>query len=128
MNTLCRPLVYLGVSFPCLKVDLWRGFAVLCAPRREQLDFIVTPTRKIEGVESIQLLEDDAPLIFEGAWGERWRLSETTSRRLASNDVAMAINSKDTRGQDQLHIHLGCVADSVRDYFSQAPKLGAGNW
>src|SRR5271165_2023952 len=64
----------IGVSFPCLKVDLPggaldRGYAVLRPPNSN--DLILSPTRKIVGVEDPFIQSPAAPNYFADAWRER---------------------------------------------------------
>ena len=54
-----------GVPLPCVSVDLKRGFAVMNAGPKHLL---LVPTARVQGVESRQLLDVNAPNYFEYAW------------------------------------------------------------
>ena len=94
-----------GAAFPCLEVneaDGGRsGYAVLRPPFDN--DFILTPTRKIAGVEDPSLEAADAPNYFDLAWRARSVLNGGGPPP-AREDVALAVNSQLARTQDQLHI------------------------
>lgn len=106
-----------GVSFPCLAVDNAqgdeRGFVVLRAPF-ERLHVIVTPTVRTIGIEAPRLVEPGAPNYFADAWASRHYIADDLTQKPDRADIAMAINSKPGRSQDQLHIHIGCVRPDVK--------------
>ena len=119
-----------GAPFPCLKVDLAagedRGYVVLYAPFEH--DTILAPTRKIVGVEDPFLQSSAAPDYFADAW-EVW--SQLNGERGGSPDrrFALVVNSAVARSQDQLHIHMGCLAPSARRALEAAtPRLTVGEW
>jgi CDP-diacylglycerol pyrophosphatase len=119
-----------GASFPCLEVDLAgdeeRGYVVLNAPFEQ--DTILAPTRKIVGVEDPFLQSGAAPNYFADAW-EAW--SNLNGERTGSLNrrFALVVNSAVARSQDQLHIHMGCLAPSARSALDAAvPGLAVGEW
>jgi CDP-diacylglycerol pyrophosphatase len=121
-----------GASFPCLSVNLSggveHGYAILRPPFGKR-DTILTPTTKIAGIEDPSLQAADAPNYFEDAWNARTFLSDETERPLARSDVALVVNSRASRTQDQLHIHLGCLsADVKRTLQAAAPELSETRW
>ena len=105
IRTLCLPASYLGLSFPCLRIDRAEGYAVIRSPSRSSLDFIVTPTTFLEGVESLYRSKTTAPNLWKAGWMSRDLLEEAAHRDLAWDEVILAVNSKATRSQDHLHIH-----------------------
>ncbi len=92
-------------------------------------DLIVVPTRKIVGVEDPFLQSPDAPNYFDAAWRSRSFL-EAAGRAVAERDqVALVVNSAVARGQDQLHIHVGCVRLVARRALAAAaPAMPLGQW
>ncbi len=121
-----------GAAFPCLAVNLSdgieRGYAILRPPFGKQ-DTILTPTTKIAGIEDRSLQAADAPNYFEDAWNARNFLSDKTDRPLARDDVALVVNSRLSRTQDQLHIHLGCLSGDVkRTLQAIATELSETHW
>lgn len=124
VHDLCVPDRRLtGLSAPCLEVDLKRGYAVLADPRADRR-LVLVPLRRLAGVESRELLEPDAPNWWDLAWAARRHLEARTGP-LPRQDVGLAVNSIFSRSQDQLHIHIDCLAPAVRDALVQAqPRLG----
>ncbi len=121
-----------GGSFPCLRVDtadgLERGFAVLRAPF-ERLHVIVTPTVRTIGIEDARLMAPDAPNYFADAWTARRFVADDLVQKPGRSDLALAINSKPGRSQDQLHIHVACVRPEVkRSLTSLAATLQPGRF
>ncbi len=122
-----------GGSFPCLRVDtaqgLERGYAVLRAPF-ERLHVIITPTVRTIGIEDLRLKAPDAPNYFADAWAVRRFVSDDLVRtKPERSDLALAINSKPGRSQDQLHIHVACVRPDVkRSLAALAAKLQPGRF
>ena len=120
-----------GSPFPCLMVNLGageaRGYVVLRAPFDP--DTILTPTRKVSGIEDPWLRSRAAPNYFADAWRARELLEGPDGRPPAPDDFALAVNSELTRSQDQFHIHLGCLAPSIKRWLpAVAPRLPVGAW
>ncbi len=126
-----------GSPFPCLQVDLSggaeRGFVVL-RPPMGQPDTILSPTRRMVGVELPLLLSPDAPNYFADAWQARRFVVDPDGRPIDSLRIGLVVNPKVVRTQDQLHIHIACLAleaqAAVQAFASRAPigqwsKLGA---
>lgn len=105
-----------GSPLPCLEVQTAdgdaRGWAVLRPPFGDP-DTILIPTRRIVGIEDPALQAADTPNYFELAWAARhWLQAAPPDDR-----IALAVNSRLARSQDQLHVHIGCLAASF------APRL-----
>jgi CDP-diacylglycerol pyrophosphatase len=121
-----------GAAFPCLTVNVsngeQRGYVILRAPSGRP-DLILSPTRKTVGVEDPSLQTLGAPNYFEDAWNARSFLSNGSNGPLAHDDVALAVNSRLSRSQDQLHIHIGCVSPDVKQALQAlAPELPGDRW
>ena len=121
-----------GRPFPCLKVDVSNGaglgWAVLRPPFGPP-DTILTPTTKIIGIEDPWLLSAEAPNYFRDAWNMRSFVQTRDGGRSARDNMAVGINSRMARSQDQLHIHIGCLTPDVwRPLQSIAPKLPINTW
>lgn len=120
VHDICLPAYQgIGVAFPCAEVNiangLDRGFAVLQTPS-SATHVIVVPTTRISGIESPALLRENAPNYWEAAWDARRFVEEGAGRRLSRDKIGMAINSAASRSQDQLHIHVACIAPAVADF------------
>jgi CDP-diacylglycerol pyrophosphatase len=106
-----------GGAFPCLEVNVSsgneRGYVILRPPFSAS-DLILAPTRRIIGVEDPSLQALDAPNYFEDAWKARKFLGDAPHEPLAHDGVVLAVNSRPSRTQDQLHIHIGCLNSSAK--------------
>ena len=127
-----------GQAFPCLKVEIGagveRGWAALRPPLGNP-DTILTPTRQVFGLEDSWLRGDDAPNYFAAAWAQRGLVKTRDGRPPSAEWVALSVNSRAVRTQDQLHIHIGCLkprwrgllravgAQSPRDTWSHVGAL-----
>jgi CDP-diacylglycerol pyrophosphatase len=120
-----------GTPFPCLEVDLEggkeRGSVVLRPPLSD--DTILSPTRRITGVEDPFLQAPGAPNYFDAAWRARTFLKGKDGRAPERDAVALFVNSAVVRTQDQLHIHVGCLLPYARRTLAAAaPTIPMGEW
>jgi hypothetical protein len=121
-----------GASFSCLAVNLSDGIdrgSVVLRPPFGATDAILAPTRKVVGVEDPWLRSPTAPNCFAAAL----RASAFVKKRDGSaprlDEVALAVNSRFTRTQDQLHIHIGCASPRVREALpALAASMKVGEW
>jgi CDP-diacylglycerol pyrophosphatase len=74
---------------------------------------LAIPTRRITGIEDPQMLAPDAPNVFGDGWKAKTLVEARLGQKLPREAVALAINSKWARSQEQLHVHVDCVARSV---------------
>lgn len=121
-----------GAAFPCLEVNLSdgeeRGYVILRSPIGKP-DTIMTPTKKIVGGEDPSLRTLASPNYFEDAWNARASLAGPDQKRLAHDDVVLAVNSRFSRTQDQLHIHIGCISRQAKQTLQAiAPQLPENKW
>ena len=132
VQDLCLPAYEaIGVAFPCAEVDiasgLSRGFAVLRIPG-SAAHVLVVPTTRISGIESPALQSENAPNYWQAAWEARHFLEEGAGRALARDEIGMAVNSASGRSQDQLHIHVACVAPNVAAILRRHQADIRGSW
>ena len=124
----CVPHVEAGLGpKPCQQVDLAGGVAEGVAILKDIVgatQMLAIPTRRITGIEDLQMLAPDAPDVFGDGWKARTLIEAILKRPAPRETISLAINSKWARSQQQLHVHLDCVAVSVaaalKDY---APSL-----
>ncbi len=103
---------------PCEDVDLARGEAEGVAILKDLhgvAQMLAIPTRRITGIEDPQMLAPDAPNVFADAWKAKALLEDRLRRSLPRESVALTINSKWARSQDQFHVHVDCLAKSVAE-------------
>ena len=121
-----------GLAFPCLEVklpeDRGRGYAVLRPPYGAP-DTILTPVRKTPGIEDPWLQSPEAPNYFSEAWKSIPLLASKLGRKPDPAAMGLAVNSAYTRSQDQMHIHLDCLAADVRRTLNELdPKITETAW
>jgi CDP-diacylglycerol pyrophosphatase len=106
---------------PCASVDLRSGIdqgtAALINPMAKS-EALVVPTRPISGIESPDLLQDDAPDLFGAAWNARHLVFHRLGKTLPRDGIGLAINSQLSRSQDLAHIHVDCLRLDVRRPFA----------
>ena len=120
---------------PCARVDLAGGAAAGSAvlkDRRGVSQYLLVPTARITGIESPLLLAPGAANYFAAAWAAAplvgAALHRPLPRPLPREDLALAINAETGRSQDQLHIHVDCIAPDVRAALDRAGPAIDGQW
>lgn len=101
-----------GQPQPCAMVDLQRGFVILkdlVGPAQ----YLLMPTRRLTGIESPELLREDAPRYWAYAWEQRWRVAQKLGRSLEDEQLGLEINSAAARSQLHLHLHMDCMRRDV---------------
>jgi CDP-diacylglycerol pyrophosphatase len=111
-----------GDPAPCALVDLAQGYVVL-KDIVGATQFLLLPTARISGIESPALLAPGAPDYFEDAWEARRFTEARAPAPLTRADLSLAVNSVFGRTQNQLHIHIDCLRQDVRDALTR--HLGA---
>jgi len=120
-----------GAPFPCLEVNLAggeeRGDVVVRPPLLN--DTVLSPTRRIIGIEDPFLQSPEAPNYFDAAWRARAFLKDAGGQVPERDAIALFVNSAIVRTQDQLHIHVGCLSPYARrTLVAVAPKVPMGEW
>jgi CDP-diacylglycerol pyrophosphatase len=120
-----------GAPFPCLEVNLARGEELGSVVVRPPLlnDTVLSPTRRIPGIEDPFLQSPEAPNYFDAAWRARTYLKGADGHVPERDAIALFVNSAIVRTQDQLHIHVGCLLPYARRTLAVvAPKVPMGGW
>jgi CDP-diacylglycerol pyrophosphatase len=118
---------------PCVSVYLpdWAhrrdGYGVL-ADIKGGAHFLLIPTTTIAGIESPEVLAPDAPNYFAAAWRARDELAVALGRRVARDAVGLAVNPQRARTQDQLHIHIECLAPEIHRKLQAAAERLNDRW
>jgi CDP-diacylglycerol pyrophosphatase len=116
---------------PCERVDLSGGVEEGVAILKDLVgvaQMLAIPTRRITGIEDPQMLAPDAPKVFFAAWEAKPLVEARLHHALPREAIAIAINSKWARSQDQLHLHVDCVAVSVADTLANAHSSLDDTW
>ncbi|MDR5735242.1 CDP-diacylglycerol diphosphatase [Caballeronia sp. LZ025] len=126
VNGQCVPAAHgAPVRQPCADVDLAGGYAVL-KDIVGVAQYLLIPTARISGIESPELLAADAPNYWRDAWQARRYVEGALRRPLPRDEISLAINSASGRSQNQLHIHIDCLAADVGEALRAAgPGIGA---
>jgi CDP-diacylglycerol pyrophosphatase len=116
---------------PCERVDLDGGVDQGVAILKDLVgvsQMLAIPTRRITGIEDPQMLAPNAPPVFTVAWAAKSLVEARLGRTLPREAVGLAINSKWTRSQEQLHVHVDCMAVSVVKALAEYASALDGVW
>ena len=116
---------------PCESVDLAGGVTEGVAILKDLVgvaQMLAIPTRRISGIEDPQMLAPDAPPVFADGWRARALVEARLDHPLPREAVALALNSQWARSQDQLHVHVDCVAKPVAAALADYRPALDGNW
>ena len=106
-----------GAPAPCASVDIAggerNGVAIL-KDINGIAQYLAIPTRRIAGIDSADVLDPALPNYWRAAWAARSFLDARLAHELPRDAIGLAINAASRRSQDQLHIHIDCVAPDVR--------------
>jgi CDP-diacylglycerol pyrophosphatase len=118
---------------PCVSLTLThpepglRGFCVL-PDRKGRAHLLLIPLEPVSGIESPDAWQEDRPNYFEYAWERRATVAQLAGRELPRQAIGLAINSKRTRSQDQLHIHMSCINLDVHDQLMANADAISTDW
>jgi CDP-diacylglycerol pyrophosphatase len=128
----CVPHVEAGLGpKPCERVDLDGGVEQGVAILKDLVgiaQMLAIPTRRITGIEDPQMLAPDAPPVFAVAWSAKTLVEARLGRALPREAVGLAINSKWARSQQQLHVHVDCMAIPVVKALAEYASALDGVW
>ena len=111
----CEPAYVNNDNYaPCTLVDKDDNY-VIYKVDNDKYQYLLLPTDKVTGVEDKSLLKDDAKNYFFFAWNVKELVSEKLDRKIKEKNISMTINPVNGRSQDQLHIHISCLAPYVRE-------------
>ena len=112
-----------GTYGPCALVDINRGFVVYKVDG-DKYQYLLLPTDRITGIEDVSLLITQHNYIYE-AWQSRAFLLAKIGKNLSERDIVIAVNAKNARTQDQLHLHISCISGATRSAFDSGVFSGA---
>ncbi|WP_193197929.1 CDP-diacylglycerol diphosphatase [Nostoc sp. MG11] len=103
---------------PCLYVDLNNRYVV--ANGSHSVEYLLLPTDKITGIENLSISTLNKPYYWQYAWEAAKTYIPQVKPKIKNPDqYGLAINSKQARGQDQLHIHISCINKKVSKKLEQ---------
>jgi CDP-diacylglycerol pyrophosphatase len=106
-----------GAPAPCALVDIAAGEddgVAILKDRNGIAQHLAIPTSRIAGIESPDILEASSPNYWRAAWAARSFVAARLPHQLPRDAIGLAINAASRRSQDQLHIHIDCVAPEAR--------------
>lgn len=101
-----------GISVSCLQVNLAQRYTVF-NDAKGPLHTLLIPTDKITGIESAELLNSKTENYFQHGWDTRYLLQQQAAFPIPERYLALAVNSRYGRSQNQLHLHLACLKPEV---------------
>jgi CDP-diacylglycerol pyrophosphatase len=119
---------------PCERVFLANprsgdlGYAVLANPYGGGAHYLLIPTQTMKGVDSVELLDPDAPNYFAEAWHARDLISATVGHNVPRTAIGLVVNTARTRTQDQFHIHISCLRQDVVESLRAAGEHVSDVW
>ncbi|GEM_PF-3798693 len=136
---------------PCTYVDPTKTYGVkhtyndrvTTIPRDQQPQYLLIPTAQITGIEDPKLSTTNPPFYWQYAWDVVYNtlgkpgspqdyvpLLTAVSGFQYRDQIGLAVNSQDSRSDNQLHIHMSCVKREVREALgqSQYTTLTPGKW
>lgn len=119
------------ISLPCLQVDLERHGSpgtVIVRPPWSRTHTLVVPTTRLSGIEAAALQKPESTAYWRAAFVARRLVVQAAQGRIRIEDVGLAINSKQKRTQDQLHIHVDCARPEVLAALRQHEAEFSSNW
>jgi CDP-diacylglycerol pyrophosphatase len=99
---------------PCQATDLEHGTVII----KDQVgvaQMLALPAARVTGMEDPMILAPDASAVWEAAWRARSLMEQRLGRPVSRDWVGLAVNSALARSQDQLHIHVDCLAPPVHE-------------
>ncbi|MBH8564598.1 CDP-diacylglycerol diphosphatase [Nostoc sp. CENA67] len=97
---------------PCVYVNLGNRYAV--ANGQNSVEYLLLPTDKITGIEDPNVSQAGSVPYWQYAWEKAREYIPLKKSQVQYRDqYGLAINSKQARHQDQLHIHMSCVDKNV---------------
>jgi CDP-diacylglycerol pyrophosphatase len=111
----------------CARVDLPAHYAIL-KDINGASQYLLIPTDRIGGIESPEILADDARPYWSDAWAARTYVEQALRKPLNDEEMGIEINSAYRRSQSQLHIHIDCMRADVIDTLARHRGNAPGKW
>ncbi|WP_109481465.1 CDP-diacylglycerol diphosphatase [Paraburkholderia sp. C35] len=115
-----------GAGF-CTSVDLSKHYAIL-KDINGNTQYLLIPTDRVTGIESPSVLAADAPDYWADAWSQRQDVGSRIGLTFPPNQLGLEINSEFRRTQNQLHIHMDCMHDSIIKALAPFRAVEPGQW
>jgi CDP-diacylglycerol pyrophosphatase len=113
-------------SAKCAFVDANHGYAIL-KDLKGETQLLLVATQERCGIEDSRIEAPDEPNYFQEAWDARQCVSDLAGRKLADNEISLAINSVSGRSDGQLHIHIDLLSPDLVKELKNHPSTVAFN-
>ena len=117
---------------PCERVDLDGGVDQGVAILKDLVgvaQMLAIPTRRITGIEDPQMLAPNAPPVFAVAWSAKALVEARLAPCAATGSPSdWRSNSRWARSQDQLHVHVDCMAIPVMKALAEYASALDNQW
>jgi CDP-diacylglycerol pyrophosphatase len=111
----------------CAVVDRERGL-VLYKDAIGPSHYLVIPDHKVTGVDDPALWEGETQNQWAFGWEVRDIVGKAIGKRVPDSLVGLAVNSRASRSQDQLHIHLDCISEAARAFIADNAGKAREGW
>ncbi|MBN3762535.1 CDP-diacylglycerol diphosphatase [Burkholderia sp. Ac-20365] len=115
-----------GAGF-CTSVNLPGRYAIL-KDINGNTQYLLIPTDRVAGIESPSVLAPDAPDYWVDAWAARQYVGSRIGLTFPPNQLGLEINSQFRRTQNQLHIHMDCMHDTIIKDLARFRTVEPGQW
>jgi CDP-diacylglycerol pyrophosphatase len=116
-----------GAYAPCALVDENAGTA-LYKVDFDPYQYLLLPLARVTGIEDFALQEPTGHNYLQDAWAARTLVTSGLNSRLREPDIVLAINSQNSRTQDQLHIHISCASPATAAALKTVDAADYGGW
>lgn len=116
-----------GAYAPCALVDEESGTA-LYKVDFDPYQFLLIPLGLITGIEDPILQQATSRNYLYDAWAARALVTSRLNNSLPESDIVLAINPKNARSQDQLHIHISCVSPTTSTVLKDVNASEYAHW
>jgi CDP-diacylglycerol pyrophosphatase len=125
----CAPAAAAGQALPkpCVEVDAKDATAII-KDRNGVAQLLAIPTARVTGIEDAQLLDPASPNYFAAAWAARADMRRYLPAAPQREGLSIAVNSAHARSQDQLHLHIDCIAPDVAKAIADDAPHFDGRW
>lgn len=103
----------------CAVVDRDRGL-VLYKDYVGASHYLVIPDHAVSGVEDARVWTGTRANGWAFGWEERQIVAKAVGKPLPDTLIGLAVNSRGSRSQDQLHIHLDCISGAAQKFLNQS--------
>jgi CDP-diacylglycerol pyrophosphatase len=104
-----------------------RGYVIL-PDRKGGAHYLLIPIEPVSGIESPAARAVQAPNYFQAAWQGRDALAQVLGYVPPREDIGLAINSRYSRSQDQLHIHIECIGERLQSALATVHDTLGEHW